>query len=65
MPPSRATVDVTRRSFARTQEVLFPLLEPLSHDEEPLLRQHLAEQLEGLAAVCMRHQQPAAAAAAP
>ena len=56
------------RSFAASQEVLFPLFDTLSRDEEPLLRQNIAEQLKGIAEVCAQHShqlQPQLHAAAP
>jgi serine/threonine-protein phosphatase 4 regulatory subunit 1 len=50
--------------FARTKEVIFPIVEQLVRDEETLLRQHLAEQMTGLSEVCVKHSRQLQAAAA-
>jgi serine/threonine-protein phosphatase 4 regulatory subunit 1 len=38
--------------FDKLEESLFPVLDKLTSDEEFVIRQHLAEQIRGLAAVC-------------
>jgi serine/threonine-protein phosphatase 4 regulatory subunit 1 len=38
--------------FDKLEELLFPVLDKLTNDEEFVIRQHLAEQIRGLAAVC-------------
>ena len=37
--------------FAQTVETIIPLLEPLSKDVEPVVKQHLVEQIKYLAKV--------------
>lgn len=43
-----------RRRFGPTRDVLLPLLDALVADEEFMVRQTLAQQLRGVAAVCVK-----------